>query len=380
MIEHIWDALPGLRTLDDHPLLKADGALESFLLRLLHAHAPRAGCALPGGIGTVIGEIAAEYGLADRFTLNFAGTGNAALDIGAANDQPDIVIVAHMDRPSFRVRDAAAHTIYPVCALRLPAGGYECAAKAIRWDANARSLIVASRGMFTGYGTTLHYHTAGDLRWTDTIVMEAEQTLIDGLITGTGLDNSLGVAAAFGAAVAFQRLEADLIRWQRRILFVFSDEEEGIPDVFFGHGAARLAQHIRPVRGAIICDAHTAGDTLISQVGNGASHGVISGQGKGALVALNGVALAVDLAASLNQTAPGTVQLNSGYLSRSDDMGMARWTRILGMIGVPMHDPHTAHETALVGDVEKTIRWLTQYTAACLGVSPALVDAYALHP
>jgi hypothetical protein len=39
-------------------------------------------------------------------------------------------------------------------------------------------------------------------------------------------------------------------------------------------------------------------------------------------------ALAVDLAEALNAQRPGTVQLNNGYISRSDDVFLSQWARL----------------------------------------------------
>ncbi len=361
----------------NHPFL-GDDVLWSGLSRLLDAHAPRAGCALPGGIGDVIAQLADEQGLSAHFEPTIAQTGNAAITIGAAKPQPDILIVAHMDRPSFRVKSVETGEIYPVCALRVPVG-YTCDAKAIRYDSAQKSLIVGSRGRFVYTIDGLHYHpNTGDLRWYDTIIMDAPPTRKDGIIIGTGLDNSLGVAAALGAAVLLLNDLDDLQAQNKQVMIAFTDEEEGIPDAFFGHGAARLAHHVQPTIGFILCDGHTAGDGMIPQLGQGASHGVITGMGRGSVVAPNFVRLAVDLAESVNAARPVTAQLNTGYLSRSDDMGLSRAMRVLGMIGTPMIKPHTAQEQARLSDVVQTAAWLTMFTAACLGLSPEIAHAYHL--
>ncbi|MFN8527196.1 MAG: hypothetical protein U0670_01135 [Anaerolineae bacterium] len=377
-LELFYASFPGLKADTQSPLVANADVLWSALARLLNANAPRTGCALPGGIGEVIAQIAAEQGIADRFTIDFANTGCAAITLGVHKPQPDILIVAHMDRPSFRVRSAASGEIYPVCAVRIPKGGYRCAAKAVRYDPAARGLVVTSHGEFIGGEGSLHYQTSGSLSAIDTIVMDAEPTLTDGVIVGTGLDNCLGVIAALGAALILKAGESALIAANQRVMIAFSDEEEGNPEVFFGHGAARLAHAARPEIGAIICDAHTAGNGLVPQLGGGASHGVVTGQGKGSLVGLNYVALADSMIRDLERKQPGTAQFNDGYLSRSDDMGMSRVTRVLGLIGAPMRDPHTAQESAHLRDLPPTMVWLAMYTAACLGLSPELTRDFAL--
>lgn len=369
-----------IKTGSAFPFSSSDSALTETLIRLLDANAPRAGCALPGAIGELIGALAVENGLEAYFTPNFANTGNAVIIIGASKPQPDVLIAAHMDRPSFRVKDHKTGEIYPVCALRLPEDGYRCAAKALRFDATVGAIVAASRGIFRAEGGKLRYEIgeSGELQLLDTIVMDAVPHVEREIITGTGLDNCLGVMSAFGAAVAFAQEQDRLIAANKQIMIAFTDEEEGIPEVFFGHGAARLSTVVRPIAGAIICDAQTVMSETNIEIGQGAAHGVISGGGKGALVAPNFAALAAQLISVGKQFPYGSAQLNTGYLSRSDDMGMSRWTRILGMIGVPMRDPHTAHESASIRDVVLTIEWLTVFTLAVSGVIPEINQAYRL--
>ena len=110
-------------------------AIFAYLTRLLNAPAPNSGAPLPGAVGEVIGEIAAELGLALSADPRIRATGNLAIEIGAQSDQADLLITAHMDRPSFRVLDLADGTLYPLCAIRVPGDGYSCAAIAVRYEA-----------------------------------------------------------------------------------------------------------------------------------------------------------------------------------------------------------------------------------------------------
>jgi hypothetical protein len=89
-------------------------------------------------------------------------------------------------------------------------------------------------------------------------------------------------------------------------------------------------------------------------------------------------ALAVDLAAGLNAARPGTVQMNTGPLSRSDDMILGQWTKILALIGPPLTDPHTGQESAHLNDVQNGVWWLTYFLAAVLNLDPDLTPRYAL--
>jgi putative aminopeptidase FrvX len=164
-----------------------------------------------------------------------------------------------------------------------------------------------------------------------------------------------------------------------RVMLAFTDQEEGIPEAYFGHGAARLTHYLpQPTLGCMVADGQTvqAEGPLVSQAGSG--HGVVSAWSRGTVVPPNYVALAEDLAASVNAIYPRTVQINHGYLSRSDDMALGRWAPILGMIGPPMTGAHTAEEAAYMTDLQAAIRWISHYAVAALGLSTEMREAYTL--
>ncbi|HYO88187.1 MAG TPA: hypothetical protein VER79_06030, partial [Candidatus Limnocylindrales bacterium] len=153
----------------------------------------------------------------------------------------------------------------------------------------------------------------------------------------------------------------------RRLLIVFTDHEEGNPEAFFGHGAARLAYAVPPpALGVISADAHGVNPNGPPVMGGGASHGTVSAWGRGSFVPPQYLRLALDRAAEVNTVRPGTVQMNTGYMSRSDDLPAFRWTKVLGMIGAPMRDAHTAQESVRLDDAFSGAYWLAQYAAAVL--------------
>ena len=357
-------------TLAALPFLTRDDGLPAALDRLLRANAPSSGAALPGAIGDQIAAIVAELGLADGFLGEIGSTGNLGLALGVDKPAADVVIFAHMDRPSFKVRDAASGEIYPVCAIRYPEGEYHAAMKAMRFEDGR--LVVGARGILTsvqagGKGTLTFTPGEGELRWYDILTVDAEPVFRDGMVHGTGLDNCLGVVSSLGAAAALKRHEAALKERGARLLFVFTDHEEGIPEAFFGHGAARLAYATPPpVLGVIDADAHGANPSSPPVTGGGASHGSVSAWGRGSYVPPDYLRLALDRAAQLDAVRPGVVQFNTGYQSRSDDLPAFRWTKVLGMIGAPMTDAHTAEEAALMADVKAAASWLAHYTAAVI--------------
>ena len=70
--------------------------------------------------------------------------------------------------------------------------------------------------------------------------------------------------------------------------------------------------------------------------------------------------------------------MNTGYLSRSDDMILGRWARMLALAGPPMTDAHTGHESARLSDVQHGVWWLAYFLIAALNVIPDLTPRYAL--
>ncbi|MCC7446612.1 MAG: hypothetical protein IT324_04310 [Anaerolineae bacterium] len=384
MLQSIQHAVPGLtEALHTTPLVNESGFIWDYLRRLLLAHAPSGGCNLPGAIQDEITDMVRALGLADRYLPRIGSTGNAGIWLGADKPQADVIVVSHMDRPSFRVGAAGDGSLYPICAFRFPVGTYKVPAKAVHFEGG--KLTVGARGTLIAENSdgrqTLRMIVAdGELRWYDTVLMDVEPTLLNDLIQGTGLDNCLGVITMLGAVAVLRKVEAVLRDHNRRCLFVFTDQEEGIPEAYFGHGAARLTYAVPPPTfGCIIADAHTVtpGGPLV--LGDGASHGNISAWSRGSVVPPNYLTLAIDLSAELNQQRSHTVQMNTGYLSRSDDMPLGRWTQILGMIGAPMTDAHTGHERASLSDLPSAMWWLSHFTVAVLAINMELVQTYALN-
>lgn len=368
--------------------LHAPHALErawGHLVRLLTAGAPSGGCLLPGAIGGVVAELADELGLKENFIAEIGGSGNPGITLGATVSDVDVVITAHIDRPSFRVRELTASEgglLYPICADRFPAGEYRAQALAFRWEPG-EGLVVGARGQFVaqkgaGGDGYRFVDEDGHLALYDVVTLDATPQLRDGVITGTGLDNCLGALSALYAARILKSAEDALTQAGRRIVIAFTDLEEGVPTAFFGHGAARLMSALpQPRVGAIVCDAQAV-NAGINEMGRGVSHGTASAWGKGAYAPPNFHRLAVELAAAFEQVYPSTVQINHGYQSRSDDLGLSRWTRVLGMAGPPMINAHTAEETAHLIDVPRAGVWLASFALACAGIESEVASRYGL--
>jgi len=217
----------------------------AMLKRLLEANAPSGGANLLGGIGDDIAVLADQLGLRERVIPQLGATGNTAIWLGADKAAADVIVVAHMDRPSFRVKAVADGSLFPICAIRFPADEYRVAAKALRFERGR--LVVGAQGLIAYHkgDNTLRFEAAkGQLAWQDTVVMDVTPVCDGDVVIGTGLDNSLGMLMALLAAAALRQVEAVLK--ERRCLFVFTDQEEGPPEAFFGHGAARLMHAVPP--------------------------------------------------------------------------------------------------------------------------------------
>lgn len=336
----------------------APDAIFAKLSRLLAAPAPANSCALPGAVGDVIQQIADELGLT---CAPVGSTGNLAIEIGDRAAPLDLLVTAHMDRPCFRVRNLAEGTLYPLCAIRVPGDGYTCDAIALRYV--DRRVTIAARGQLRfdlrdGDYCIRFQASSGALKAGDTVMMQAPPQLRDGRISGAGLDNAIGVLLGLLSARALQQYAADAIA-ERKILFAFTDQEEGPPIGLFGQGAARLAHHIeQPRLGFINIDGHNLDEAAGHILGVGASHAFVSGDGRGSVVPMHYQALAESLAAQVNQARPGTVRMNYSYVSRSDDMLLSAWSRCLALTGVIVADAHTTEETAALDDVVAAAHWI----------------------
>ena len=137
------------------------------------------------------------------------------------------------------------------------------------------------------------------------------------------------------------------------------NQEEGPADRFVRAGCRASAGALPPPRlGFINIDAHNVDLATGHVQGVGASHAFVSGYGRGSVVPMAYQSLAETLAPQVNQQRPGTVRLNYGYVSRSDDMLLSLWARCLGLIGVPLENAHTTEETVALGDLVAALRWI----------------------
>ncbi len=345
-------------------------AIFERLSRLLEAPAPANSCLLPGSVGDVIGDIASELGLA---CAPIGSTGNLAIALGDPEAALDLLVTAHMDRPCFRVLHLPDATLYPLCAIRVPTSdtnaGYECEARALRYMEGRVTVTATGVMRFREDGDDYRITfraDSGELAWGDIVMMHTAPRVSGELVSGTGLDNAIGVTLLLLAAHSLNQYAPDILR-KRKLLFAFTDQEEGPPIGLFGQGASRLAHALgQPRLGFINVDGHNVDETTGHLTGVGASHAFVSGYGRGSVVPLDYQALAESLAGEVNQLRAGTVRLNHSYVSRSDDMLLSAWTRCLGLTGVIVANAHTTEERAALGDIVSAVRWLPAFIAALL--------------
>jgi putative aminopeptidase FrvX len=345
--------------------------------------APSGGAGLPGSSGEVLENMLVALGVKQSLQHNYKGTGNALLWLGANKTTPDIVLTSHLDRPTFRVKSLAEGTLYPICADRFPEEEYRVGAVASRFK-NGR-LIAGAYGTLVSApaneGGALSFETTeGELTWADSILMHESIQRNGDLINGTGFDNAIGVVTIAMLAGVFAAVDEDLKARGKTLVFAFTEHEEGPPSgYFFAQGASRLAHSIpQPTIGVINVDGHADDDEQVS-IGQGAAHGVISSHGRGSVVPPHYMALAEALAQWTNNHTQNQVQMNYGYISRSDDMPMHRWSRLIGLGGIPLRGAHTGQEHANLSDITSCVSWLTTFLTATLGYVPEISEQFLLH-
>lgn len=366
-------------------------AVWDLLKGFMEAPSPTGSLALSGTILDTLSAAASQANLEVNFTPNFNNTGNPAILLGSKNEPIDLLVDAHLDKPTFGVAEVT-HTeqgqrvmLYPYCANRFPPGEYQVKARALRYDEQQQSVIVSGRGILhswraDGKNDVLSFElTEGELDFTNLVIFDTSAWREGDQIHGPGLDNAAGVTMLVVTASILKGIESLLALQGRNCLFTFSDQEEGPAGSLFGQGASKTAFALQPPRlGSIVVDVHAAGEAYGITLGGGASFGFASGGGRGALLPLNLQRLHLALSDDLNQRKPGSIQHNRGYFSRSDDFTLAHWSKILGLVGVPAADIHTGNEKGNLSDLLGGVLFLSHLIPIVLGLSPTLTKRYQL--
>ena len=199
-----------------------------------------------------------------------------------------------MDRPCYRVLNLPDATLYPLCAIRVPGDGYECAARALRY-VDGRVRVTANgviRFQSTGndYRITFRAET-GELAWGDIVMAHTTRKSAKAQSSAAALTTPSACYCCWSPAHLLNKHVADTFA-RRRVIFVFTDQEEG-PIGLFGQGASRLAHVLEPPRlGFVNVDGHNLDEAAGHVMGVGASHAFVSGDGRGSVVPLDYQALA----------------------------------------------------------------------------------------
>jgi len=358
----------------------------------MDAHSPTASIALPGTIIDTLTANVEKMGLTDHYASNFNGTGNAAILLGEKKDHIDVLIDAHLDKPTFGVaeieetRHTRRATLFACCANRFPTGIYRVSAKVLRYDETRQAVTVCGRGEIVSHrekntGDRLFFEpNEGEIDYTDMVALDVPPRLENMTITGSGVDDASGVTVVLVTASIIKAIEPLLKSKSLNCLFTFSDNEEWPPESFFSLGASKTTFSLEPPTfGSIVVDVHQADEGYHIKLGRGLSCGFISAQGKGAAVPLNYQRLTTALIADLAMQEPGIAQHNTSYFSRSDDYALIRWSRILGLFGIPALNIHRGNEEGHLGDVRGGIILLSHYIPFVLCLSQAVAAKYHLN-
>jgi putative aminopeptidase FrvX len=352
-----------------------EGWLAEVVCQLSASLSPSGSALLAGGIMDTVVKTAGGMGLSSHLLRNYRSTFNGGLQLGAPGD-PDLIICAHLDKPGYGVSTIESSDealLYPVSAIRMKEGITELEAVGTRYDLKKGKMVCASRGRLictrrADVEDVFRYLVDdGDLRLEDQVTMVASPVRDGELLTVNSLDDSAGVAVTLAAAALLLPLEEALVEADLTLLCCFTDNEEWpAQSNNFAMGAMRLGHAIPPPSiGSIVMDTQAVGNI---RSGGGISYGYVSAGGLGAPVSLDCRAILDSLKERLNAVYPNTAQFNRGYFSRSDEFGFVRWSRAVGLFGVPVDNIHRGPETCNVRDLVASVRFLGAYCALLLGV------------
>lgn len=380
LLEQIWSTIPALQdALVQHPLVLDREQVWVMLRQLLLADAPSTGVMLPGAIFDQISDIAAVFGLADRLDTGLAGVGSGGLWLGVAKARADLVVVAHMDRLSFRLRalydnrNAALSPLYPV-ELTLPLT--QGTARALRFNAEQGRLQFVARGQVLPVeeAENLAFFRAaeGIIDWSDIVTLGQMPSLRGDLAEGCGLHNVAGVLMALGAASVLRQVEETMLEHNRRCLFIFHDRHNGLPDALTGRGESNGAA---PVLGTVVVGGQMVSRVSVLKHGAGAAYAFATDCGWH--VPLNFQQFTRDLADEYHRVMPANAQYNRGGIACQDVGIEGRRGRLLGMTGLPLSRLSAGQEHGSLKDLQAGIWWLSVFLAAVLNLVPEVTARYA---
>ena len=216
-----------------------------WLKKFMEARSPTGSISLPGTIVDTLTSVVNEVGFTENYSKNFRDTGNAAIFLGEKKDQVDLLIDAHLDKPSFGVAElinTKPHrqaVLFACCANRFPLGEYHVNAKALRFDETKQMVTDCGWGLIKSYrgdgqqDKIIFEIRDGEVDYTDLIVFDTKARLEGSSVIGPGIDDGSGVTIILGAASILKTIEPLLKAKSLNCMFTFFIRKNGQQKVFF---------------------------------------------------------------------------------------------------------------------------------------------------
>lgn len=379
LLEQLWREIPELEPVIRQQVLVSDREQTWLLLRqLMLAHAPSTGAGLPGGVIDQVSDIAAVFGLADRLVPNLAGSGCPGMWLGVAKDAADLLVVAPLDRLTFRptrVIDDLTAELAPICVSRSLADIAQSPAKGLRFDPDRGRLAVAAQGQIVPFNEKLRFRAErGTVTWTDAITLDLVPQRQNDWVRGSGLDNAAGVLCALATASALRGVEEALLEHNRRCLFVFPDRR----DVDLQSLLSRGWGSMQPGLGTVLIEGLTADQARGPRHEAGAGYAFSNGKACGLHVPLNYQQLTSDLDASFQNLLSDVAQFSVIGQDGLADGELVHSRRIMGLMGPPLGRPHAGQETVHLEDMAASVWWMSAFVTLVLNLVPSVTARYAL--
>lgn len=318
-------------------LITADFAFKLFKLI---ADTPSPSQTLQYGRGPVIQQLLLECSenyYEDRYQNNFKHTGN---DVVVFGDDPQIIFFAHADEISYLVGETDQRSenipLIPFCKHKASS---EHPAKCLHFDYTEQKMVEAATGtIFTktidGQPQPFFHIITGKVEPGDRVIFAYDLTLQGDLIYGKH-DNAAGVMVSLLALTALAKLQPEQSAW-----FVFTDEEEGLPDgnSMFGRGTRRFLRQIDLPANTLVVNIDGQ-DYPPDSIPSLALLAEKESNCKGAVTT-------PDLYTSFKAFAklisePGmSISENTGYVSRSDASIAMEYFRNILLLGYPSVNAH----------------------------------------
>lgn len=379
LLEGLWRVLPRLERAIARQALVADREQAWLLLRqLMLAAAPSTAAALPGSIVDQLIDVAAVFGLADRLEPDFAGMGNPGLWLGVAKDEVDLLVIAPLDRLTFRVVQMLGDDlarVAPIGRRMRRENMAESPARAFRLNVERGQLVTSVVGqLIPGEEGVLFRAERGSLGICDLITFDLQPRQQGDWVRGSGLDNAAGTLAVLGAGAVLRQIEEALLEHNRRCVLVFPDRSDFDVSTFVAKGAGSV---MRPTLGSVLVGGIPVHDGSGPHYEAGMAFAFATAGGAPQVVPHNYQQLAFDLATAFEQLVPGIGQYVPSD-AMPENLGGRGLGRVLGLMGLPLSQPHAGQEIAHLKDLAASVWWISAFVALALNLVPQVGARYAL--